>query len=199
MVSAGATHLVLDHPITPPWPEQHELAVVGMGCFWGAEKIFWELPGVWTTFAAYAGGHVVDPSYEQVCTSQTGHAEVVGVVHDPRVLSYQTLLRAFWEQHDPTQGMRQGHDVGSQYRSIVLTSTAAQHEIAVVSRDRYQVALSAGGFGAITTEIEQLSSWYLAEPVHQQYLARHPHGYCNHGFCQVPYPLADAAPSRDAG
>ncbi|MEX0869494.1 MAG: peptide-methionine (S)-S-oxide reductase MsrA [Nitriliruptoraceae bacterium] len=181
-------HLVLAHPITPPWPAGHELAMVGMGCFWGAEQIFWQMPGVWTTFAAYAGGDVPDPDYALVCTGTTGHAEVVGIVHDPAAAPFEDLLAAFWENHDPTQGMRQGNDVGPQYRSIILTTTAAQHEAAHASRERYQAALDAIGAGRITTEIVELQDYYLAEDVHQQYLARNPFGYCNHGFCQAAYP-----------
>lgn len=201
-VSQTPVHEVLGRPLVPPWPDGHELAVFGMGCFWGAERVFWSLPGVWTTFAAYAGGHAVEPTYVQVCTGQTGHAEVVGVVYDPSVSAYEVLLAEFWEQHDPTQGMRQGNDVGSQYRSVVLASTTEQYETALASRVRYQAALAAAGFGRITTEIERLETWYLAETMHQQYLAKHPFGYCNHGFCQVTYPGPSEAAGfsrRDAG
>lgn len=183
-----ARHLVLDHPLTPPWPDGHELAVVGMGCFWGAERIFWELPGVWTTFAAYGGGHVDEPDYGMVCTGTTGHAEVVGIVHDPGTTDYESLLAAFWENHDPTQGMRQGNDVGPQYRSVILTTSPQQAAVAAASRERYQAALDAVGAGSITTEIAPLDTYWLAESAHQQYLARYPHGYCNHGFCQTAYP-----------
>ncbi|MEX0592579.1 MAG: peptide-methionine (S)-S-oxide reductase MsrA [Nitriliruptoraceae bacterium] len=182
-----ARHAVLDQPLVPPWPEDHALAMFGMGCFWGAERVFWSIPGVWTTFAAYAGGHTVEPNYGDVCTSRTGHAEVVGIVYDPAVVGYEELLRHFWEQHDPTQGMRQGNDVGSQYRSIILTTTSSQWKIAHTSRTRYQQVLTEEGFGGITTEIVRLERWYLAETDHQQYLAKHPSGYCNHGFCQAPY------------
>ncbi len=181
-------HLVLGTPMTPPWPDGHELAVVGMGCFWGAERIFWQIDGVWTTFAAYAGGDLDEPTYAQVCTGTTGHAEVVGIVHDPSRVDYERLLAAFWENHDPTQGDRQGNDIGPQYRSIVLTTSPMQHEIATRSRDRYQAALDEVGAGRITTTVEPLGSYWLAEEMHQQYLARHPHGYCNHGFCQASYP-----------
>lgn len=196
--TAALEHVVLGNPLVPPWPEGHALAMVGMGCFWGAERIFWTQPGVWTTFAAYAGGHVDNPTYEQVCSSATGHAETVGVVFDPQRLDYEHLLASFWEQHDPTQGMRQRNDVGTQYRSIILTTSSAQHDVATASRDRYQQALTASGFGQITTEIVPLDRWYLAESGHQQYLAKHPRGYCNHGFCQAPYPLAAAAADKPA-
>ncbi|MEX0953439.1 MAG: peptide-methionine (S)-S-oxide reductase MsrA [Nitriliruptoraceae bacterium] len=181
-------HLVTGNPLQPPWPDGHELALFGMGCFWGVERIYWQMDGVWTTFAAYAGGETEQPTYEQVCTSTTGHAEVVGVVFDPAVVSYEALLRAFWENHDPTQGMRQGNDVGSQYRSIILVTSEEQRLVAQASRDRYQDALRRIGEGAITTEISDRDRWWIAEDAHQQYLARNPNGYCNHGFCQVPYP-----------
>jgi peptide-methionine (S)-S-oxide reductase len=179
-------HLVTGRPLTP-WPADHELAMVGMGCFWGAERLFWTIPGVWTTFAAYAGGHTPDPGYADVCTGTTGHAEVVGIVFDPQQVDYEALLATFWENHDPTQGMRQGNDVGPQYRSIILVTSEGQRDIAERSRDRYQQLLREAGEGQITTEIVDLDDWWLAEPEHQQYLARNPYGYCNHGFCQVAY------------
>jgi peptide-methionine (S)-S-oxide reductase len=179
-------HLVTGRPLTDQLPGT-ELAMLGMGCFWGAERIFWSMPGVETTFAAYAGGHVANPTYGQVCTGTTGHAECVGIAFDPETVDYEQLLAAFWENHDPTQGMRQGNDIGPQYRSIILVTSESQREIAEHSRTRYQHALDAVGEGAITTEIVALGDWWLAEPEHQQYLARYPQGYCNHGFCQVAY------------
>jgi peptide-methionine (S)-S-oxide reductase len=181
-------HHVHGRPITPPWPDGHELLVVGMGCFWGAERIFWSLDGVWTTFVGYAGGTTPNPTYREVCTGQTGHAEVAGIVYDPTVVDLETLFAAFWEQHDPTQRMRQGNDVGTQYRSIVLTTTPAQREAALASRERYQARLDAAGIEQpIATTVEDLGALYWAEAEHQQYLSKHPGGYCNHGFCQVAY------------
>ncbi|MFP4148250.1 MAG: peptide-methionine (S)-S-oxide reductase MsrA [Nitriliruptoraceae bacterium] len=181
-------HHVHGRPITPPWPDGHELLVVGMGCFWGAERIFWQLEGVWTTFVGYAGGTTPNPTYAEVCTGRTGHAEVAGIVYDPAGVDLEVLLAAFWEQHDPTQGMRQGNDIGTQYRSIVLTTSAEQREAALTSRERYQARLeTAGVAGTITTTVEDLGALYWAEAEHQQYLAKHPGGYCNHGFCQAAY------------
>lgn len=186
-VEVADQHHVTGRPILPPWPEGHELVVLGMGCFWGAERIFWSLPGVWTTFVGYAGGTTPNPTYEEVCTGRTGHAEVAGVVHDPAVANLDTLLGAFWENHDPTQVDRQGNDVGTQYRSIVLTSSDEQRAVAEASRTRYQETLTAHGFGTIATTIEPLGGLYWADDLHQQYLSKHPGGYCNHGFCQVAY------------
>ena len=180
-------HHVLGRPLTPPWPDRHELIALGMGCFWGAERIFWQLPGVWTTFVGYAGGYTPNPTYEEVCSGLTGHAEVVGVVFDPAVIDLDGLLGPFWENHDPTQGMRQGNDVGTQYRSCVLVTSPQQRTAAEASRDRYQAKLTENGFGAITTDIADLGALYHAEAYHQQYLAKNPGGYCNHGFCQVAY------------
>lgn len=181
-------HHVHGRPIAPPWPTGHELLVVGMGCFWGAERIFWSLDGVWTTFVAYAGGTTPNPTYREVCSGQTGHAEVAGIVYDPAVVDIEALLAPFWEQHDPTQAMRQGNDIGTQYRSIVLTTTSGQRATALASRDRYQERLTAAGVRApITTTVEDLGALYWAEAEHQQYLAKNPGGYCNHGFCQVAY------------
>ncbi len=179
-------HAVHGRPIVPPWPEGHELVVVGMGCFWGAERLYWDLPGVHTTFVGYAGGFTPNATYREVCTGQTGHAEVAGIVHDPSVISYEQLLVPFWENHDPTQLHRQGNDVGTQYRSCLLV-TPAQRPIAEDSLARYQARLSEGGFGEVATRIEPLGEVYWAEPEHQQYLHKHPGGYCNHGFCQVAY------------
>ncbi|MFU8839998.1 MAG: peptide-methionine (S)-S-oxide reductase MsrA [Nitriliruptoraceae bacterium] len=181
-------HHVHGRPISPPWPDGHELLVVGMGCFWGAERIFWQLDGVWTTFVGYAGGTTPNPTYHEVCTGRTGHAEVAGIVYDPAVVELETLFAGFWEQHDPTQGMRQGNDIGTQYRSIVLTTSADQRDAALASRERYRTRLRAAGIDApITTTIEDLGALYWAETEHQQYLAKHPGGYCNHGFCQAAY------------
>lgn len=187
-IATSREHHVHGRPITPPWPEDHELLVVGMGCFWGAERLFWSLEGVWTTFVGYAGGTTPNPTYREVCTGSTGHAEIAGVVHDPSVVDLETLFAAFWENHDPTQGDRQGNDIGPQYRSIVLTTTEQQREVAAASLRRYQDQLTAVGIGTpITTTIAPLGELYWAEPEHQQYLSKHPGGYCNHGFCQVAY------------
>lgn len=187
-IATSREHHVHGRPITPPWPEDHELLVVGMGCFWGAERLFWSLEGVWTTFVGYAGGTTPNPTYREVCTGATGHAEIAGVVHDPSVVDLETLFAAFWENHDPTQGDRQGNDIGPQYRSIVLTTTEQQREVAAASLRRYQDQLTAVGIHTpITTTIAPLGELYWAEPEHQQYLSKHPGGYCNHGFCQVAY------------
>jgi len=183
-----ARHEVLGQPLRPPFPEGIEVAYFAMGCFWGAERIFWELDGVYTTAVGYQGGITANPTYEEVCSGSTGHAEAVLVAFDPGAISYDELLRHFWEQHDPTQGMRQGNDRGSQYRSAIFTTTGAQAEQAAASEARYAAALKAGGHAAITTEIGPAEPFYYAEPEHQQYLAKNPWGYCNHGFCQVAYP-----------
>ena len=191
-VRLSGVHFVHGRSILPPWPDGHGVAVLGMGCFWGAERIFWSLPGVWTTFVGYAGGTTPNPTYREVCSGMTGHAEVAVAVYDPEVIGFEALLAPFWEQHDPTQVMRQGNDVGTQYRSLVLVSDDEQERIAISSRDRYQAALDATGHGRIATTVEPLGSLYHAEEEHQQYLAKHPGGYCNHGFCQAPYvPLSD--------
>jgi peptide-methionine (S)-S-oxide reductase len=187
-VPVAGTHFVHGRPTVPPWPEGHEWAVVGMGCFWGVERILWQLEGVHTTFVGYAGGTTEHPTYREVCSGRTGHAEVAVAVFDPAVLPFERILAEFWEQHDPTQGMRQGNDIGTQYRSIVLTTTSDQAVIADQSLVRYQAALHAIGSGRITTTIEPLDAFYYAEDEHQQYLAKFPNGYCNHGFCQVAYP-----------
>jgi peptide-methionine (S)-S-oxide reductase len=181
-------HFVNGSSIYPPFPEGTEQAVFGMGCFWGAERIFWQIPGVYTTAAGYAGGFTPNPTYEETCTSRTGHTEAVLVVYDPEQVSYERLLKDFWEQHDPTQYMGQGNDRGSQYRSAIYTFTDEQLDIAKRSRDRYQAQLDEKGFGSITTEIASAGEFYYAEEYHQQYLAKNPGGYCNHGFCQVSYP-----------
>lgn len=171
-------HFVNGRPLTPPFPEDLELALFGMGCFWGAEKRFWELDGVYVTAVGYAGGYTPNPTYQEVCTGRTGHNEVVRVVFDPARIGYQELLRAFWESHDPTQGMRQGNDVGTQYRSGIYTYSETQRQAAEASRQAYADALSTAGFGAITTEVLDAQTFYYAEAYHQQYLARNPDGYC---------------------
>ncbi|HEX9775357.1 MAG TPA: peptide-methionine (S)-S-oxide reductase MsrA [Actinomycetota bacterium] len=186
-------HHVLGTPLRGPWPGQTELAMFGMGCFWGAERIFWRLPGVHSTFVGYAGGSTPNPTYQEVCTGDTGHNEVVVVVYDPAQVSYETLLKHFWEQHDPTQGMRQGNDVGTQYRSAVYTYSPEQAAEAEISRARYQALLNANGFGPITTEIAPAPEFFYAEEYHQQYLSKNPGGYCNHGFCQVAYDTPGSA------
>jgi peptide-methionine (S)-S-oxide reductase len=182
-------HAVLGTPLRPPFPEGLEQAIVGMGCFWGAERIFWEAPGVYTTAVGYAGGFTPNPSYEEVCSARTGHAEVVLVVFDPAVTSYEAVLRLFWENHDPTQGMRQGNDVGTQYRSAIFWTSEAQREAAEASREMYAARLREAGYGEITTEIAQAGPFYYAEDYHQQYLHKNPGGYCNHGFNGVSCPI----------
>jgi peptide-methionine (S)-S-oxide reductase len=174
----GDRHLVLDTPIEGPVPPGYEVAVFGLGCFWGEEKTFWEIPGVYSTSVGYAGGVTPNPTYEEVCTGLTGHAEVVRVVYDPDKVSYADLLKVFWENHDPTQGMRQGNDRGTQYRSAILTTSDEQQKVAEESRERYQQAMNAKGYGTITTNIEPLGEYYYAEDYHQQYLVKNPYGYC---------------------
>lgn len=174
-------HFVNGNPLKGPFAENLEQAVFGMGCFWGVERRFWETPGVYSTAAGYAGGMTPHATYEQVCSGETGHAEVVLVVFDPAVISYAELLTIFWENHDPTQGMRQGNDHGTQYRSVILTRSDSQLEEAVASLDAYQQRLDAAGYGAITTEIAPLGDFYYAEEYHQQYLAKNPGGYCGVG------------------
>jgi peptide-methionine (S)-S-oxide reductase len=182
-------HFVLDAPLEPPFPENVEVADFGMGCFWGAERIFWETPGVYTTAVGYQGGFTPNATYEEVCSGQTGHAEVVRVAYDPSKVSYEELLRLFWEGHDPTQGMRQGNDVGTQYRSAIYTHSDAQREAAEASRAAYQERLSAAGHGEITTEIEPAPDFFYAEDYHQQYLAKNPNGYCGIGGTGVSCPV----------
>ena len=183
-----ATHYVLGTPLEPPFPEDTERAVFGMGCFWGAERGFWEAAGVYTTAAGYAGGHTRNPTYEEVCSGRTGHAEVVLVVFRPEV-GYEDLLRIFWEGHDPTQGMRQGNDVGTQYRSAIYAHSDAQLATARDSRERYQERLTSAGYGEITTDIEPAGDFYYAEDYHQQYLAKVPNGYCGLGGTGVSCPI----------
>ncbi|MFC3686854.1 peptide-methionine (S)-S-oxide reductase MsrA [Aquipuribacter hungaricus] len=192
-VSVPARHTVKGTPLVGPWPEGHEVLYVAMGCFWGAERIFWRLDGVHTTAVGYMGGHTPNPTYEETCTARTGHAEAALVVYDPAVVSLDRLFKEFWENHDPTTPNRQGNDVGTQYRSAVYTTTDAQLEAARSSRERYQRALTDQGYGQISTEIRSAAAagpFYYAESYHQQYLAKNPGGYCNHGFCQVGYDLA---------
>ena len=176
-----ATHFVSGARLEPPFPEGTALAMFGMGCFWGAERKFWELPGVYSTAVGYAGGATPNPTYEEVCSGRTGHAEVVRVVFDPEKVSYENLLRVFWENHDPTQGMRQGNDVGTQYRSAIYCYGEAQRRAAEASQRAYQHVLKAGGFAGITTEIREAPEFYYAEDYHQQYLAKNPWGYCGIG------------------
>ncbi|RMH50742.1 MAG: peptide-methionine (S)-S-oxide reductase MsrA [Alphaproteobacteria bacterium] len=171
-------HFVNGRPLRGPWPEGLARAVFGMGCFWGAERLFWQQPGVWVTAVGYAGGLTPNPTYEEVCSGLTGHAEVVLVVYDPAQIGYDALLKLFWENHDPTQGMRQGNDIGTQYRSVIHVFDAAQDAAARASRDAYQARLSAAGYGPITTEIAPAPAFHYAEAYHQQYLARNPGGYC---------------------
>jgi peptide-methionine (S)-S-oxide reductase len=182
-------HDVLGTPLTPPFPEGLETAVFGLGCFWGAERVFWQAPGVYSTAVGYAGGYTPNPTYNEVCGARTGHAEVVLVVFDPKQTSYEALLKRFWENHDPTQGMRQGNDVGTQYRSAVYTTSDAQREAADASRATFQDALDARRYGEITTEIAPLDRFYYAEDYHQQYLAKNPNGYCGLGGTGVSCPI----------
>jgi peptide-methionine (S)-S-oxide reductase len=182
-------HLVLGGPLKPPFPPGSEQAVFGMGCFWGAERKFWQADGVFTTAVGYAGGYTPNPTYEEVCSGRTGHAEVVLVVFDPDHLTYENALRIFWENHDPTQGMRQGNDIGTQYRSAIYTFSDAQKQAAIASRDMYQEKLNAAGFGEITTEIADAGEFYYAEDYHQQYLQRNPNGYCGIGGTGVSCPV----------
>ncbi len=182
-------HFVNQHSITPPFPDGSEIALFGMGCFWGAEKKFWQLPGVYATAVGYAAGHTKNPTYRQVCSGTTNHAEVVLVVFDPTRIRYDELLKVFWENHDPTQGMRQGNDVGTQYRSGIYYASEQQRKAAEASRDAYQQQLSAAGYKKITTEILPAPEFYYAEEYHQQYLAKNPDGYCGLGGTGVTCPV----------
>jgi len=179
------SHFVNGRPLKPPFPDGLEMAEFGLGCFWGAERKFWQTPGVWVTAVGYSGGFTPNPNYEEVCSGRTGHAEVVRVVFDPRETSYAALLKVFWELHDPTQGMRQGGDVGTQYRSVIHTFNAEQQRLAEQTRAAYQQALDEAGQGAITTEIRPAPEFYFGEDYHQQYLAKNPGGYCGLGGCGV--------------
>jgi peptide-methionine (S)-S-oxide reductase len=183
-------HFVNGHPLAPPFPAGMQLAMFGLGCFWGAEKRFWNLPGVYSTAVGYAAGITLNPTYEEVCSGLTGHNEVVRVVYDPGQVSYEQLLAAFWESHDPTQGMRQGNDIGTQYRSGIYWYDEKQREAAERSKAAYEQRLRAAGYGPITTEILQASEFYYAEEYHQQYLAKNPAGYCGLGGCGVSYEAA---------
>ncbi|HLK12400.1 MAG TPA: peptide-methionine (S)-S-oxide reductase MsrA [Candidatus Binatia bacterium] len=194
-MAVAPRHAVLDAPMAPPFPAGLEIATFAMGCFWGAERKFWQAPGVFTTAVGYAGGFTPNPTYEEVCSGRTGHAEVVRVVFDPARTGYEALLRLFWESHDPTQGMRQGNDVGTQYRSAIYCHSTAQRRAAEASRTAYQQALAAAGHGAITTEIVAAPAFYYAEDYHQQYLAKNPGGYCGLGGTGVRCPTGLAAPA----
>jgi peptide-methionine (S)-S-oxide reductase len=188
-IPIAEAHFVSGHPLKGPYPEGAAKAMFALGCFWGAEKKFWQIPGVWVTAVGYVAGQTPNPTYEEVCSGRTGHTEAVLVVYDPKQVTYQELLKAFWETHDPTQGMRQGNDVGSQYRSGIYVYNAAQRTAAEASKKDYEAALKKQGFGAITTEILDAPEFYFAEDYHQQYLAKKPHGYCGLGgtgvVCQI--------------
>lgn len=179
ILAAGAEHFVLSRPLHGPYPQAVESAIFGLGCFWGAERLFWQLGrGIWVTAVGYAGGYTRNPTYEEVCTGRTGHTEAVLVAYDPSKLSYEDLLKTFWEAHDPTQGYRQGNDIGTQYRSAIYCTTEAQLSAARASKSSYEAALAAKGYGPVTTEIAPAPAFYFAEEYHQQYLAKVPHGYC---------------------
>jgi peptide-methionine (S)-S-oxide reductase len=193
-IPAAGRHTVLGTPLTGPWPAGHQVAVFGMGCFWGAERLFWTIPGVYSTSAGYAGGVTPNPTYEETCTGLTGHTEAVQVVFDPSVVPYAQLLKVFWENHDPTQGMRQGNDIGTQYRSAIYATTDEQLAEALASRDAFAPVVKSAGFGEITTEIEKAGPFYYAEDYHQQYLSsdKNPNGYCNHGPNGMSCPIGVA-------
>ena len=188
-----ASHFVNGNPMQPPFPDGYEQAVFGMGCFWGVERMFWQLEGVYTTAAGYAAGHTPNPTYQEVCTGQTGHNEVVLVVFDPAVISYDALLKTFWEGHDPTQGMRQGNDLGTQYRSGIYTFSESQREAAETSKAAFQPVLEQAGYSEITTEIIEAGTFFYAEDYHQQYLAKNPGGYCGLGGTGVSCPVGVAS------
>ena len=187
-IATAERHVVNDRPLAGPYPEGTEQAVFGMGCFWGIERRFWKLPGVWVTMVGYAGGTTPNPTYHEVCSGRTGHTEAVRVVYDPQKISYEALLRHFWQNHDPTQGMRQGNDIGTQYRSAIYTASEEQRRLAEASREAYQQRLSDAGYGRITTEIAPAPPFYMAEDYHQQYLAKNPGGYCGVGGTGVACP-----------
>lgn len=188
-VSTAQTHLVYGTPLSADVPAGMEVAVFGMGCFWGVERMFWKLDGVVSTMVGYAGGYTPNPTYEEVCSGRTGHTEAVRVVYDPSVISYDDLLRSFWEGHDPTQGMRQGNDAGTQYRSAIYWHTEAQKEAAEASKAAFGPRLNAAGYGAVTTEIREAPDFFFAEDYHQQYLAKNPNGYCGVGGTGVTCPI----------
>ena len=194
-----AAHFVLGTPLAGPFPDGSEQAVFGLGCFWGAEKLFWQVPGVYTTAVGYSAGFTPNPSYEEVCSGRTGHNEVVLVVFDPEVVSFDELLRVFWEGHDPTQGMRQGNDVGTQYRSAIYTTSAEQQRAAEASRAPFQDRLTAAGYGRISTEIAEAPPFYYAEDYHQQYLAKNPNGYCGLGGTGISCPVGIGAAASSQG
>lgn len=183
-----SSHYVNGNPLQPPYPDGVEMAMFGLGCFWGAERKFWQLDGVFSTAVGYAAGVTPNPTYQEVCTGMTGHNEVVRVVFDPKVISYESLLKVFWESHNPTQGMRQGNDVGTQYRSGIYVYSDSQKQLAEASRDAYQQSLSTAGYGKISTEIIDAPEFYYAEAYHQQYLAKNPNGYCGLGGTKVDFP-----------
>ena len=188
-VAVEGRHLVLGTAMVGPFPASLQSVLFALGCFWGAERLFWRLPGVHTTSVGYAGGFTPNPTYEEVCSGQTGHAEVVQVVHDPAKIRFEALLKTFWEAHDPTQGMRQGNDVGTQYRSVIFTTTQEQFDAAEESKDRYEAKLMAAGRGRVTTQIVAAPAYYLAEDYHQQYLHKNPNGYCGLGGTGVSCPV----------
>ncbi len=188
-IPTAATHHVYGRPLTLDVPQGHAVAIFGMGCFWGVERLFWQIPGVWMTMAGYAGGFTPNPTYEETCTGQTGHTEVVRITFDPKAVSYETLLQAFWENHDPTQGMRQGNDRGTQYRSALFWTSPQQRDAALASRDAFAPRLQAAGLGAVTTEIAQAGPFYWAEDYHQQYLSKNPKGYCGLAGTGVSCPV----------
>ncbi len=192
-IPTSETHFVLGTPLKPPFPAGLQTAVVGMGCFWGAERVFWKLPGVYTTAVGYAGGHTPNPTYEETCSGKTGHTEAVLVVFDPEQISYEQILKAFWENHDPTQGMRQGNDAGTQYRSAVYTTSPEQTAAVEASKAAFGEGLKAAGYGDITTEVAELGEFYYAEGYHQQYLAKVPNGYCGLGGTGVSCPIGLSA------
>ncbi|MFO1039534.1 MAG: peptide-methionine (S)-S-oxide reductase MsrA [Geminicoccaceae bacterium] len=192
ILSVPEKHAVNGHALQGPYPAGFETAVFGLGCFWGAERKFWQVPGVWVTAVGYAGGPTPNPTYKEVCSGRTGHTEAVLVVYDPKVVTYDELLKVFWESHDPTQGMRQGNDVGTQYRSAIYTTTPAQAEAAARSRDAFQGKLRQAGYGAITTEIAPAPQFWFAEDYHQQYLFKNPGGYCGLGGTGVSCPIGTA-------
>jgi peptide-methionine (S)-S-oxide reductase len=192
-MTVPARHFVNGNPLKPPFPEGMEMVIFGMGCFWGAERKFWQQEGVFSTAVGYAAGVTPNPTYQEVCTGMTGHNEVVLVVFDPKVISYESLLKVFWESHDPTQGMRQGNDVGTQYRSGIYVYSVTQKQIAEAAKDAYQKALNASGYGVISTEIIDAPEFYYAEEYHQQYLAKNPNGYCGLGGTKVCFPETTTA------
>jgi peptide-methionine (S)-S-oxide reductase len=188
-IPTATNHFINGHPLKGPYPEAMEEAVFAMGCFWGVERVFWQVPGVWVTAAGYVNGITPNPTYEEVCSGRTGHTEAVLVVFDPRQVTYEQLLKVFWENHDPTQGMRQGNDIGTQYRSAIYWTTDAQRAAAEASRDLYAAELAHAGYGDVTTELAAAGPFYYAEPYHQQYLAKNPNGYCGIGGTGVSCPI----------